>query len=144
MRRVLALAIDEATFGPDHPIVAIRLNKLALFLRATNRLTEAEPLMRLVLAILVDFRRKTRHPYPHRDTALRNYAGLLAAIGKSEARSKPRSPARSARAAPETLLSSTVFSDLFVVPAKATRTRGPSRRSLKSAALDAPPPRAKR
>jgi hypothetical protein len=49
------------------------------------RLAGAEPLMRLVLAILVDFGRKTRHPHPHRDAALRNYAGLLAAIGKSEA-----------------------------------------------------------
>jgi hypothetical protein len=44
--------------------------------------------MRLVLAILVDFGRKTRHPHPHRDAALRNYAGLLAAIGKSEAEIK--------------------------------------------------------
>ena len=49
MRR--ALAIDEASFGPDHPNVAIGLNNLAALLRATNRLAEAEPLMRRALAI---------------------------------------------------------------------------------------------
>jgi hypothetical protein len=44
MRR--ALAIDEASFGSDHPNVATRLNNLALLLKDTNRLSEAEPLMR--------------------------------------------------------------------------------------------------
>ena len=46
-----ALAIDEASFGPDHPNVAIRLNNLAELLRATNRLAEAEPPMRRAVAI---------------------------------------------------------------------------------------------
>ena len=41
-----ALAIDEKSFGPEHPNVAIRLNNLALLLSATNRLAEAEPLSR--------------------------------------------------------------------------------------------------
>jgi tetratricopeptide (TPR) repeat protein len=49
MRR--ALAIDEASFGNDHPRVAIDLNNLAQLLQATNRLAEAEPLMRRALAI---------------------------------------------------------------------------------------------
>ena len=49
MRR--ALAIDETSYGPDHPNVAIRLNNLAQLLQATNRLAEAEPLMRRALAI---------------------------------------------------------------------------------------------
>src|SRR5271154_62383 len=49
MRR--ALAIDEASFGPDHPDVASSLNNLAQLLKATNRLSEAEPLMRRALAI---------------------------------------------------------------------------------------------
>ena len=49
MRR--ALAIDEASYGPDHPNVAIDLNNLASLLWATNRLGEAEPLMRRALAI---------------------------------------------------------------------------------------------
>ena len=39
-----ALAIDETSFGPDHPNVAIGLNNLAQLLQATNRLAEAEPL----------------------------------------------------------------------------------------------------
>ena len=49
MRR--ALAIDEASYGPDHPNVARDLNNLASLLWATNRLGEAEPLMRRALAI---------------------------------------------------------------------------------------------
>src|SRR5271166_3158485 len=46
-----ALAIDEKSFGRDHPNVASRLNNLAGLLRATNRLAEAEPLYRRALAI---------------------------------------------------------------------------------------------
>jgi len=45
------LAIDEARFGPDHPTVAIRLNNVASLLQATNRLAEAEPLMRRAVVI---------------------------------------------------------------------------------------------
>jgi hypothetical protein len=40
-----ALAIDETSYGPDHPAVAIDLNNLAALLTDTN-LAEAEPLMR--------------------------------------------------------------------------------------------------
>ncbi|HEX5720040.1 MAG TPA: tetratricopeptide repeat protein, partial [Thermoanaerobaculia bacterium] len=46
-----SLAIDEASFGSDHPNVAIRLNNLAQLLQNTNRLSEAEPLMRRALDI---------------------------------------------------------------------------------------------
>ena len=46
-----ALAIDQSSYGPDHPNVAILLNNLAELLRATNRLSEAEPLYRRALAI---------------------------------------------------------------------------------------------
>ena len=49
MRR--ALAIDEQSYGPDHPDVAIDLNNLAALLQDTNRLADAEPLMRRALAI---------------------------------------------------------------------------------------------
>ena len=49
MRR--ALAIDEQSFGAEHPNVAIDLNNLAQLLQTTNRLAEAEPLMRRALAI---------------------------------------------------------------------------------------------
>jgi hypothetical protein len=57
-------------------------------LQATNRLAEAEPLMRRMMGIFVDFERKTGHRHPLRDRALRNYAGLLTAMGKSEGESK--------------------------------------------------------
>jgi tetratricopeptide (TPR) repeat protein/MinD-like ATPase involved in chromosome partitioning or flagellar assembly len=46
-----ALAIDEQSYGPDHPRVALRLNNLAQLLKVTNRLAEAEPMMRRSLAI---------------------------------------------------------------------------------------------
>ena len=49
MRR--ALAIDEAAFGRQHPILATRLNNLAQLLKSTNRIEKAEPLMRRALAI---------------------------------------------------------------------------------------------
>ena len=42
MRR--ALAIAEASYGEDHPRVAIQLDNLAGLLQATNRLQEAEPM----------------------------------------------------------------------------------------------------
>jgi tetratricopeptide (TPR) repeat protein len=46
-----ALAIDEKSYGPDHPDVATDLNNLAELLRATNRLAEAEPMYRRALEI---------------------------------------------------------------------------------------------
>lgn len=50
MRR--ALAIDEDSFGAQHPEVAIDLHNLAQLFKNTNRLAEAEALMRRALAIL--------------------------------------------------------------------------------------------
>ena len=79
-----ALEIDEASFGPDHPEVAIHLNNLAMLLKDTNRLSEAEPLMRRNLEILLEFTRDVRHPHPHLRSAIRNYAGLLRDMGRSE------------------------------------------------------------
>ena len=46
-----ALAIGEASYGPEHPDVARELGNLASLLHATNRPGEAEPLYRLALAI---------------------------------------------------------------------------------------------
>ena len=63
MRR--ALAIDEKSYGPEHPNVARDLNNLALLLQATNRLGEAEPLMKRALVILFKFTHETGHPHPH-------------------------------------------------------------------------------
>jgi tetratricopeptide (TPR) repeat protein len=46
-----ALAIDEKSFGPDHPNVATGLNNLARLLTATNRHAEVDSLYRRALAI---------------------------------------------------------------------------------------------
>ena len=74
-----ALAIDEKSFGPEHPDVATRLNNLALLLRATNRLAEAEPLYRRALAI----QEKSFGPdHPNVATGLNNLAVLLRATNR--------------------------------------------------------------
>jgi tetratricopeptide (TPR) repeat protein len=46
-----ALAIDEKSYGPEHPNVAGRLSNLAAVLQSENRLSEAEPLLRRALTI---------------------------------------------------------------------------------------------
>ena len=75
MRR--SLAIVESSLGPDHPNVAIRLNNLAGLLRATNRLSEAEPLYRRGLVILWEFQRQTGHEHPNFQVVLANYVVVL-------------------------------------------------------------------
>jgi tetratricopeptide (TPR) repeat protein len=74
-----ALAIDEASFGPDHPNVALHLNNLASLLRATNHLGEAEPLYRRALAI-----DEASYGLHHSNVAacLNNLAGLLEATNR--------------------------------------------------------------
>jgi tetratricopeptide (TPR) repeat protein len=74
-----ALAIDEASYGPDHPAVAIRLNNLAVLLQDTNRLAEAEPLKRRALAI-----DEASYDHDHPDVAIRlyNLAELLRATNR--------------------------------------------------------------
>ena len=79
MRR--ALAIDEASYGLDHPEVAIRLNNLAALLQATNRLTEAEPLMRRAFVILLA---SLGLDHPNSQTILVNYRQILQDQGLSE------------------------------------------------------------
>jgi hypothetical protein len=79
-----ALAIDERSYGPDHPQVAIRLNNLAVLLRATNRLPEGEPLMRRVVRILARFQRLTGHEHPHFRDATENYRELLSLLKVAE------------------------------------------------------------
>lgn len=69
-----ALAIDEKSYGVEHPNVAIRLNNLAQLLQDTNQLREAEPLMRRALAI----DEKSYGPeHPDVATRLSNLAALL-------------------------------------------------------------------
>jgi hypothetical protein len=82
MRR--ALAIDQASLGPEHPNVARDLNNLAMLLQTTNRLREAEPLMRRHLLILPKFTRDTGHRHPNLQAAFVNYQGLLQAIDLPE------------------------------------------------------------
>ena len=72
-----ALAIDEQSFGPEHPNVARDLHNLARLLQATNRLTEAEPLMRRVVEIFLSFTAQTGHEHLHLRAAIGNYAALL-------------------------------------------------------------------
>jgi tetratricopeptide (TPR) repeat protein len=72
MRR--ALALDEQSYGPEHPNVARDINNQAQLLKAMNRLSEAEPLMRRVVRIF-----EQSHGVNHPDvaTALTNLAQLL-------------------------------------------------------------------
>jgi tetratricopeptide (TPR) repeat protein len=79
-----ALAIDEKSFGTEHPNVARDLNNLATLLQATNRLAEAEPLMRRALAIVLGFRRSTGHEHPNQEVISDNYWYLLKKMGKSD------------------------------------------------------------
>nr|MBA2592262.1 tetratricopeptide repeat protein [Gammaproteobacteria bacterium] len=76
-----ALTIDEASFGANHPRVAIRLNNLAGLLQDTNRLQEAEPLMRRALEIFIGSLGR-EHPNSH--TVAKNYFGLLQAMGRTD------------------------------------------------------------
>ncbi|HRC87100.1 MAG TPA: tetratricopeptide repeat protein, partial [Thermoanaerobaculia bacterium] len=71
--------IDEASYGPEHPNVATALNNLAQLLKATNRLGEAEPLMRRALAI-DEASFGPEHPAAARD--LNNLAQLLKATNR--------------------------------------------------------------
>ena len=72
MRR--ALAVDEASYGLNHPRVATDLNNLAKLLQTTDRLAEADPLMRRALKI-----DEASYGKDHPDVArnLNNLAGLL-------------------------------------------------------------------
>ncbi|HKI18012.1 MAG TPA: tetratricopeptide repeat protein, partial [Isosphaeraceae bacterium] len=94
--QVIELAADGRTprlcrvqplvqYDPDHPDVARDLNNLAELLRATNRLAEAEPLLRRAVEILLKFTHATGHEHPHFEGATNNYTGLLAAMGLSNA-----------------------------------------------------------
>ena len=80
-----ALAIEEASFGKDHPNVAIRLNNLGQLLQATDRMVEAAPLMGRIVAIFVDDTIKSRRTSPYLWEAIENYRGLLRIMGESEA-----------------------------------------------------------
>jgi len=74
-----ALEIDERSYGPEHPDVAIDLNNLAQLLQATNRLAEAERLMRRALEI---DERSNGPEHPKVAIRLNNLAQLLNATNR--------------------------------------------------------------
>ena len=77
MRR--ALNIDEASFGPNHPSVSIRLSNLAQLLYSANRFAEAEPLRQRALAI----DETTFGPvHPEVATDLNNLSQLLKSVNR--------------------------------------------------------------
>ncbi|MFM7925076.1 MAG: tetratricopeptide repeat protein, partial [Planctomycetaceae bacterium] len=76
-----ALLIDETSYGPNHPTVAIRLNNLAGLLYATNRPVEAEPLSRRSVEILVQFQQQTGHRHPHFERFLGRNRSILESFG---------------------------------------------------------------
>jgi hypothetical protein len=82
MRR--ALEIDEKSYGPDRPDVAIDLNNLAQLLQATNRLPEAEQLFTRSLQILIESTRLTGHMHQNLRTVLSNYLSLTAELVLSQ------------------------------------------------------------
>ena len=75
MARVVT--IFEKSLGENHPNVATALNNLATLLQATNRLGEAEPLMRRALAIFVD---SLGADHPSSQMVAKNYRLLLESL----------------------------------------------------------------
>jgi len=71
-----------AFFGPNHPNVAVDLNNLAQLLQDTNRLAEAEPLMRRAMVIFIQ---SLGVEHPNTKTVRKNYTLLLQDMGRSEA-----------------------------------------------------------
>jgi hypothetical protein len=59
------------------------LNNQAQLLQATNRLAEAERLMRRALLIRIEFTSLTGHKHPCLDTARANHRRLLEAMGET-------------------------------------------------------------
>ncbi len=72
-----ALAIDEKSYGPNHPDVARDLNNLAGLLQGTNRLAEAELLYRRAVAI---WEASLGPGHPNTVTVRANLAHLEAAL----------------------------------------------------------------
>jgi len=84
MRR--ALAIDERSFGKDHPHVARDLDNLALLLYKAGRLPEADPLLLRVVIILANFIRTTGDATlaSRLKGAANNYCQLQVELGHSK------------------------------------------------------------
>jgi Tetratricopeptide repeat len=74
-----ALAIDDKSYGPDHPEVATDLAYLARLLHTTNRLADAQPLTRRVLLI---FETSLGQDHPHTVAVRYNLVALEAALAQ--------------------------------------------------------------
>lgn len=75
------MAMDEQSHGQDNTDFARDLNNLAQSLKDSNRLEEAEPLMRQAL---LNFRTSLGSQHQTTQTVLVIYAELLQAMGRSE------------------------------------------------------------
>jgi hypothetical protein len=73
--------VDEWSYGEEHPTVAGDLNNLAQLLKATNRLSEAIPLMERAVAI---FEVSLVEGHPNIAIAPTNLATMLATRGEAE------------------------------------------------------------
>lgn len=57
--------LNEKSYGPAHPNVALRLNNLAALLKDTNLLSEAEDLSRRPVVIHLKFMHLTGYLHPN-------------------------------------------------------------------------------
>ena len=85
-----ALGKSQTAWSEQAKTLALDLNNLAQLLKATNRLGEAEPMMRRALLILLKFTREIGHLHPDLRGALKNYSGLLKemSLGDEEIRKR--------------------------------------------------------
>jgi tetratricopeptide (TPR) repeat protein len=74
-----SLAINEKSFGPDHPKVAIALNNLAVLYFRQGKYSEVEPLFKRALAIN---EKKLGPDHPEVATDLSNLASTYIEEGK--------------------------------------------------------------
>ena len=85
-----ALAIDEASYGTSHPNVALRQLCIGDLLQAKGNLVEAEPYIRTAVQTFLSFTRDTGHQHAHLMGALKNYGGLLMAMGDTQEQAREK------------------------------------------------------
>lgn len=76
-----ALAIEERTYGPGDPLVALSLSLIADVAEEAGRYEEAEPLLRRALGIFLGFAHRNDHEHPQRQRIESNYRKLLSETG---------------------------------------------------------------
>jgi hypothetical protein len=76
-----ALSTDVKVFGAEHPKIANRLRNLAWLLRRARQLTEAEPLSRHSVEILLKFQARNSQKHTSWESTLNAYVGLLSEMG---------------------------------------------------------------